>query len=77
VRYDAFADLSGRMSFSLALLDERGDGIALSALTGRSDTRVYAKSIAAGQGEHELSPEELQAVQAALPKQGLLHRKIA
>lgn len=75
VRYDAFADLSGRMSFSLALLDDRGDGVTISALAGRSDTRVYAKSIAAGKGEHELSPEEAQAVQAALPKKGLLHRK--
>jgi hypothetical protein len=75
VRYDAFADLSGRMSFSLALLDDRGDGVTISALAGRSDTRVYAKSVAAGQGEHELSPEELQAVQAALPKKGLLGRK--
>lgn len=75
VRYDAFADLSGRMSFSLALLDDRGDGVALSALAGRSDTRVYAKAVAAGQGEHELSPEELQAVQAAFPKKGLFGRK--
>jgi hypothetical protein len=77
VRYDAFADLSGRMSFSLALLDDHGDGVTISALAGRSDTRIYAKSIAAGQGEHELSPEELQAVQAALPKKGVLTRKIA
>lgn len=77
VRYDAFADLSGRMSFSLALLDDRGDGVTISALAGRTDTRVYAKSIAGGKGEHELSPEELQAVQAALPKKGLLSRKIA
>ena len=68
VRYDAFTDMSGRMSFSLALLDDRGDGVTLSALAGRSDTRIYAKSIAAGTGEHELSPEELQAVAAALPK---------
>lgn len=74
VRYDAFADLSGRMSFSLALLDDRGDGVTISALAGRSDTRVYAKSISDGRGEHELSPEEMQAVQAALPKKGLLRR---
>ena len=68
VRYDAFTDMSGRMSFSLALLDDRGDGVTLSALAGRSDTRIYAKSVASGAGEHELSPEELQAVQAAIPK---------
>ena len=66
VRYDAFGEMSGRMSFSLALLDDGGDGVTISAITGRTDTRMYAKSIAAGSGEHDLSPEEQQAVQAAL-----------
>lgn len=77
VRYDAFAELSGRMSFSLALLDERGDGITISAIAGRTDTSVYAKGITGGKGEDELSPEELQAVSAAWHKHrgGLLHRK--
>ena len=76
VRYDAFADLTGRMSFSLALLDEGGDGLTISAITGRSDTRVYAKSVVSGNGEQELSPEERQAVSAALgPKPSLLKRR--
>jgi hypothetical protein len=66
VRYDAFTEMSGRMSFSLALLDDRGDGVTITAMTGRTDTRVYAKSVSAGEGEHELSPEERQAVTAAL-----------
>jgi hypothetical protein len=65
VRYDAFTEMSGRMSFSLALLDDAGDGVTITAMTGRTDTRVYAKSIAAGEGEHDLSPEERQAVSAA------------
>src|SRR3954471_4480962 len=78
VRYDAFGEMSGRMSFSLALLDEHGDGVALSAIAGTADTRVYAKAVAGGKGEHELSPEEEQAVAAALAKRrGLLHRKSA
>jgi hypothetical protein len=78
VRYDAFGEMSGRMSFSLALLDEQGDGVALSAIAGTADTRVYAKAVAGGKGEHELSPEEQQAVSAALAKRrGLLHRKSA
>lgn len=68
VRYDAFPGMSGRMSFSLALLDEGGDGVTISAIAGQSDTRVYAKAVAAGEGEHELSPEEEQAVRAALSK---------
>jgi hypothetical protein len=68
VRYDAFSGMSGRMSFSLALLDEHGDGVTLSAIAGQTDTRVYAKGITDGGGEHELSPEEEQAVRAALQK---------
>lgn len=77
VRYDAFPGVSGRMSFSLALLDDRGDGVTISALAGQSDTRVYAKGVAAGKGEHDLSPEEEQAVTSALQRQrqGLLARK--
>ena len=66
VRYDAFTEMSGRMSFSLALLDDDGDGVTITAMTGRTDTRVYAKAVAGGAGEHELSPEERQAVSAAL-----------
>ncbi len=70
VRYDAFDDISGRMSFSLALLDDEGDGVAMTAITGRSDTRVYAKGVRGGTGEQELSPEEQQAVKAALKRGG-------
>lgn len=78
VRYDAFGEMSGRMSFSLAMLDEHGDGVAISAIAGTGDTRVYAKSISDSKGEHELSPEEQQAVTAAMGKRrGLLARKSA
>lgn len=77
VRYDAFSEMSGRMSFSLALLDDSGGGVTLSAICGNADTRVYAKGITAGKGEHELSPEEQQAVSAALqkPRNRLTQRK--
>jgi hypothetical protein len=74
VRYDALGEMSGRMSFSLALLDEHGDGVTLSAIAGPSDTRVYAKAVADGKGEHELSPEEQQAVSAALTKRRKLKK---
>lgn len=78
VRYDAFSEMSGRMSFSLALLDEHGDGVTISAIAGGADTRVYAKPVVGGKGEHELSPEEEQAVSAALAKRrGPLSRKTA
>jgi hypothetical protein len=77
VRYDAFDGMSGRLSFSLALLDESGDGITISALAGQTDTRVYAKGVAGGKAADQLlSPEEHQAVDAALAKRrGLLARK--
>jgi hypothetical protein len=66
VRYDSFEELTGRLSFSLALLDDNGDGIALSSIAGTNETRLYAKSLSRGIGEQPLSPEEKQAVQAAL-----------
>jgi hypothetical protein len=74
VRYDAFSEMSGRMSFSLALLDAGGDGVTISAIAGSADTRVYAKAVAEGKGEHELSPEEQQAVAAALAKRRKLRK---
>jgi hypothetical protein len=70
VRYDAFTEMSGRMSFSLALLNERGDGVTISAIAARTDTRVYAKGITGGKGQQDLSPEERQAVAAALHHAG-------
>lgn len=66
VRYDAFDDLGGRLSFSLAVLDSRGDGVTLTSVAGREETRMYAKPISAGVGASELSPEERRAVDAAL-----------
>lgn len=72
VRFDAFDDMAGRMSFALALMDDFGDGVALTAIAGRSDTRVYAKGVRGGNGEQELSPEERAAVSAAR-KQAAVH----
>lgn len=62
VRYDAFGDMGGRMSFSAALLDDAGDGLVLTSINGRSETRTYAKGVKAGASDHALSPEEEQAV---------------
>jgi hypothetical protein len=66
VRYDAFGDMGGRLSFSAALLDEAGDGLVLTSINGRTETRTYAKGIAAGRGEQKLSPEEQEAISAAM-----------
>lgn len=68
VRYDAFADMGGALSFSVAMLDERGDGTVISAINGRSDGRTYVKRIVDGQGTSELSDEERAAVRAALAR---------
>lgn len=65
-RYDAFGEMGGRLSWSVALLDDHGDGVVLTALVGRSDTRCYAKALRNGAGEARLSPEEQQVVAAAL-----------
>ena len=66
VRYDAFGDMGGRLSFSAAMLDDGGDGLVLTAIHGRTETRSYIKGVKAGQSESSLSPEELQAVTYAL-----------
>jgi hypothetical protein len=65
VRYDAFGDMGGRMSFSAALYDDNGDGVVLSSINGRSETRTYAKSLAAFQSDQTLSPEEKDAIAQA------------
>lgn len=62
VRYDAFGDMGGRLSFSAAMLDDAGDGLVLTSINGRTETRSYAKGVKAGQSDHQLSPEEQQAV---------------
>jgi hypothetical protein len=67
VRYDAFGDVGGRLSWSLALLDDRGDGVVLTAIHGRSEARSYAKSIAGWSCDQPMSPEEQEAVGSAKP----------
>jgi hypothetical protein len=62
VRYDAFGDMGGRMSFSAAMLDDAGDGLVITSINGRTETRTYAKGIKAAGSEATLSPEEEQAI---------------
>jgi hypothetical protein len=66
VRFDAFDDMGGRMSFSVALLDEHGDGIVITAINGRTETRAYAKPVIRGESSHTLSQEEAAAIAQAL-----------
>jgi len=66
VRYDAYNELSGQQSMSIALLDEERSGIVLSCIHHRDQARVYGKRVLGGRGELELSPEEAEAVRIAL-----------
>jgi hypothetical protein len=66
VRYDAYNEMSGRQSSSMALLDETGTGVVLSSILHRDQARLYVKGVRAGEPEFELSPEEDEAVRTAL-----------
>jgi hypothetical protein len=66
VRYDAYGELSGQQSCSLALLDVRGDGFVLTSIHHRDQARLYIRRIIRGKPEHRLAPEEEQALDLAL-----------
>jgi hypothetical protein len=66
VRYDAYGEMSGRQSTSIALLDARRSGVVLSSIHHRDQARLYAKAVYEGRGELELSPEEVEAIRIAL-----------
>jgi len=67
VRYDAFTDSGGKLSWSLALVDDHGNGVVLTSIHGRTDARTYAKSILDWRCDQALSPEEQDAVENARP----------
>jgi hypothetical protein len=66
IRYDAFGDMGGRMSFSTAMVDDHGNGIVLTTIHARSESRTYIRGLSNGVAEAQLSPEEEQAVNAVL-----------
>jgi hypothetical protein len=66
VRYNPFADAGGDQSFAIALLDSLGNGIVVSSLHSRSDTRVFAKPVQGGRSKYPLSDEEQDAIGRAL-----------
>jgi hypothetical protein len=66
VRYDAYGEMSGRQSSSVALLDSRRSGVVVSAIHHRDQARVYVKHMHEGASEVELSPEEIEAVETAM-----------
>ncbi len=70
VRYDAYGEMSGRQSSSIAILDERGDGVLVSSILHREQARVYAKQVRGGDSELGISPEEREAIDAAASAAG-------
>ena len=67
IRYDAYNEMSGRQSTTIALLDSRRSGVVLSSIHHRDQARLYAKQISEGAAELRLSPEEEEALRLALP----------
>ena len=66
VRFNPFEDTGSDQSFAIALLDDRRDGIVLSSLHGRGQTRMFAKPVEGGESKHQLSEEEAQAIRIAV-----------
>ena len=65
VRYDAFGDMGGRLSFSAAVIDDSGDGLVFSSIHARGESRTYAKGVVGGRSDATLTPEEQQALASA------------
>ncbi len=70
IRYDAYGEMSGRQSTSIALLDANRSGLVLSSIHHRDQARLYAKEVREGKPEFELSPEEDEAIRRALEADG-------
>ena len=66
VRYDAFEDMGGKLSYSATMLDENGDGVIFTSIYGRNENRTYAKAVRAGASSHVLSDEESESLRRAL-----------
>jgi hypothetical protein len=76
VRYDAYGEMSGRQSTSIALLDARRNGLILSSIHHRDQARLYAKQVHEGQPELELSPEENEAIRLALARESAAQARV-
>lgn len=70
VRFNAFEGTGGEQSFAVALLDEEGDGVVVSSLQGRAESRVYAKPVKKWDSTYSLSVEEREAIALALSERG-------
>jgi uncharacterized protein DUF4446 len=71
VRFDAFEDMGGHLSFAAAMLDGEGRGYVLTSINGRQETRIYAKPIEHGASRYNLSDEEQEAIRRAFAPQSI------
>lgn len=67
VRFDAFGDMGGRLSFTAAILDDNGDGLLLTSIHGHTESRMYLKSVVDRKADGRTSPEEQEAIAHAKP----------
>ncbi len=72
VRFNPFEDTGSDQSFAIALLDDRRDGVVLSSLHGRTNTRLFAKPVEGGGSRHSLSDEETEAIRIAVEGTGAI-----
>jgi len=70
LRFNAFDNMGSDLSFALALLNEEGDGVVLSSIHSREESRVYAKPIRAGQSQYQLSDEERKVISRVTGQSG-------
>ena len=68
VKYDAFREMSGDLSYSLALLDKENNGVLISSMYSREGCYTYAKDIVNGESKINLSEEEAEALKQAVAK---------
>jgi hypothetical protein len=66
VRYDAFSEIGGNQSFTLAVYDDNGDGAIVSSIVGRADNKVYGKALVNGKSDHNLTEEDQKAILEAV-----------
>lgn len=68
VRFRAFEDMGSDLSYAVALLDANNNGVVLSSIFGREDSRSYAKPIVGGKSTYPMTNEEEEALKEAMSK---------
>jgi HAMP domain-containing protein len=66
IRYNAFSDQGSDLSFSIAIVNDKQDGVVMSGIHSREETYVYAKPLERGESQYALTPEERKAINQAV-----------